>query len=330
MPKSEFLKAARLFGAAFAALLLAHALGLTNPYWAAMPIWVVIRPYRQDMLIRGALRVLGTVIGAGIGFLIIQYVHLSVLVGAGLVVMAAASVGLAFWIGSIYAYGAMIAGMTCAVIVIPAIGADTDASALAIDRFWCTLIGVLAVTLSAILFVPNRQEKVAFRLKTTGWAVFGRMLATATLLVIAFLVVLFQPGFIGISFAMGLSIFSIVLGSFPDPAPLIRNMPKGALVGVTMGLVYRYIGGVSGFDEFQMVLFAGAFIAVGAVLYAHPQTAPFGLDANMLFLLSAEVGLPGHSLDLLALAGGAAFLAALLATTAFRLVLAIPVFRPRP
>ena len=54
-----------------------------------------------------------------------------------------------------------------------------------------------------------------------------------------------------------------------------------------------------------MLLATAVFMAALSWLRSHPKTAPLGLDANMIFLLSAEVGGPGHSLTQRGFGGGA-------------------------
>ena len=53
-------------------------------------------------------------------------------------------------------------------------------------------------------------------------------------------------------------------------------------------------GDALGFGPEAMLLFAGLFILIGAMIRATPRVAPLGLDGNMCFLLSAEVGARGH------------------------------------
>ena len=48
-------RALQLFAAAAISLILAVQLGLQNPFWAAMPVWVVAQPNRQDLLLRAVL-----------------------------------------------------------------------------------------------------------------------------------------------------------------------------------------------------------------------------------------------------------------------------------
>ena len=329
MSSETSLNAFRLFIAAFGALLAAHLLGLTNPYWAAMPVFVVAQPFREDILIRGALRILGTIVGAIIGFVTIHFLHEPWLVGAILVLTVASGAALAYWIGTIYSYGAMIAGLTCAVIVVPAFGGHAEPFQLAMDRFWCTLLGVVAVTLSTFLFTPRRAHKHPLRLDHSLTATAGRFITSGTLVLLGFVGLIYIGGFLGIGFALALSIFPAVMGSMPNPAPMLKYMPAGAAIGVILGLIYRYIGGSFGLDQTSMVILAGIFIAIGSMLRAHPRTAPFGLDTNMIFLLSAEVGLPGHSLLLLAEGGAVLLAAGLIATTVYRYVLKIPALTPR-
>jgi hypothetical protein len=68
------------------------------------------------------------------------------------------------------------------------------------------------------------------------------------------------------------------------------------------------------------LLLALPFIAAGAILRSHPRTAPFGLDANMCFLLAAEAGTAGHGVQAHVLGGMAMIVAAFFFTAAFRRV----------
>ena len=109
-------RALQLFAAAAISLILAVQLGLQNPFWAAMPVWVVAQPNRQDLLLRAVLRVLGTAFGAWIGWLVLM----SVPGDAARVAVLALGVGLgasvAFWIGTVYSYGVILAAITLAVV----------------------------------------------------------------------------------------------------------------------------------------------------------------------------------------------------------------------
>ncbi|WP_171060668.1 FUSC family protein [Poseidonocella sp. HB161398] len=288
-------RAAQLFIAAFGALSLAHALGLTNPFWAAMPVWVVFQPWREDILIRGGLRFLGTAIGAGIGYGALSLTQNPLLLAAALALTAFAGVALAYWIGSIYSYGAMMAAMTCAVVMLPALAGTADPLDLALDRAWCTLIGVAAVTLATVAFTPPRETPHPFRFEHHTAGIALRRGAVAGLCAAAGISLVLATGsVIAMAAALSLCIFSAVMGSMSDPAPMLKNLLPGAALGVFAGIAWRFGGDAMGLAPEGMLLLAGAFIAIGALIRATPRIAPLGLDGNMCFLLSAEVGTAGH------------------------------------
>lgn len=301
-------RAAQLFVATAAALGLAWALGLTNPFWAAMPIWVVSQAFREDLVIRGILRVLGTMLGAGLGLVAVAFLHDPV----WLVLAFGLGVGLgtatAFWIGTVYSYGALMASITLGVVILPAVATTTAPYDLAVDRVWCTLIGVIAVTLATFPFTPPRAERQPLR-QDHGADRALRNGALAALLSAFGLAVLLATGsFWAMAGALSLTVFASIMGSMPDPRPVIRYLPPAAAIGVVAAILYRLTGDLLGLSDLGLYLLGLPFIAAGALLRATPRTAPFGLDSNMCFLLTAEIGAAGHGLGPEVL-GGMALLA---------------------
>lgn len=157
------LRALQLFAAAAISLVLAVQLGLQNPFWAAMPVWVVAQPHREDLLLRAVMRIGGTAVGAALGWF-----ALMLLPGEGAriaVLVLAVGLGTAatYWIGTAYSYGVLLAAITVAVVLVPAMDHTVDAASLAIDRIWCTLIGVIAVTTITFVFTPRRVQPMPAR-----------------------------------------------------------------------------------------------------------------------------------------------------------------------
>ncbi|MEH3085071.1 MAG: FUSC family protein [Xylophilus ampelinus] len=149
---------------AWLAFALASLLHVQNAYWAAMPVWVVAQASRGLLLERAAYRVLGTLVGAAGGFAILQaapqhpYLQVALLsawVGAG--------AALTHLLPGVRAYGALLAGMTAAVVVLPSVLAPGHAGALAVARVECTLIGVAVVTLVTGLFTPAARRDDFYR-----------------------------------------------------------------------------------------------------------------------------------------------------------------------
>ncbi|WP_327077773.1 FUSC family protein [Paracoccus sp. SMMA_5] len=312
-------RAAQLFAAAALALMLAVALGLQSPYWAAMPVWVVAQPHRQDLLLRAVLRLLGTGVGAAVGWAALVWLGYPWAVVTVLLLSLGLGTVLTYWIGGVYSYGVLLAAITVAVVLIPALDHPVDATALALDRIACTVIGVLAVTAITFLFTPRRQQPPPplppARLRTVPLHALLVMAASG----LGCLAMLALGGAPGIAAAMALSIFSLLLGSSRQPQPLLRYLPAGAAIGVVAAVGYRALDQALPDHTLGLtVVLALAFVAAGALLRAHPRTAPFGLDANMCFLLAAEAGTTGHDLRAHAMAGVALVAGAGLLVALFR------------
>ncbi|MFT4012201.1 MAG: FUSC family protein [Paracoccus sp. (in: a-proteobacteria)] len=310
------LRALQLFAAAGISLALAVHLGLHNPFWAAMPVWVVAQPNRQDLVLRGLLRVLGTALGAALGYAALLFLPEA---GPRLAVLAlslGAVAALAYWIGTAYSYGVLLAGITLAVVLVPAMDHPVDAAALAVDRIACTLIGVVAVTLITFAFTPRRALPLPPRRAPSRRMAANRGGIAALAAGLGGTLVLTIGGPAGIAAALSLCIFSLIICSARDPMPMLTYMPPGATIGVAAALAYRALDLHLPDPAATALVLALPFIALGAMLRSHPRSAPLGLDANMCFLLTAEAGTAGHGMAA-HFQGGVALVLAAFGFTAF-------------
>ncbi len=162
-PGFSFSRAAVLHGlrlalAAWIAFAIAALLHLENAYWAAMPVWVVIQPYRGLMLERGLFRILGTLTGAALGFAILWLVPDPYLDVTLLALCVAVSAGLAQVLRGTPAYGAMMIGMSAAVVILPSVLNPAGGLGLALARTECTIIGVAVVTVVTGVFTQPLTE----------------------------------------------------------------------------------------------------------------------------------------------------------------------------
>jgi uncharacterized membrane protein YccC len=148
----------RLALAALLAFAIASLLHVGNAYWAAMPVWVVSQSARGLLLERGFFRVAGTLAGAAAGFAIIQLDSLPYLVLALLGAWVWFNASLVQLLRGVHGYGAMMAGMTAAVVVLPSVFHPEHAAQIAIARVDCTLIGVIVVTAVTGFWTPAAQR----------------------------------------------------------------------------------------------------------------------------------------------------------------------------
>lgn len=152
----------RLAFAAWLAFTLAAFLHVEHAFWAAMPIWVVAQSSRGLLLERAVFRVVGTLVGAGAGFAILHVPGAPVLQLALLGGWVALCAALTHILRGVHSYGALLAGMTAGVVVIPSLVALEHSFTLAVARVECTLIGVVVVTLVTGLFTPKTRRQAFY------------------------------------------------------------------------------------------------------------------------------------------------------------------------
>lgn len=144
--------------AAWLSFSIAVLLSVDNPFWAAMPVWVLSQAYRGLVYERALWRILGTLVGAGLG---LAFLHLPnpylQLLGMALVVGVASALTHVF--RGALSYLPMLAGITIGVVVLPSVLTPDASLNLALSRVECTLIGVLVTTLLCSRTTPRSQRK---------------------------------------------------------------------------------------------------------------------------------------------------------------------------
>ena len=155
-------RAATLALSAWVAFALASLWHVQHAYWAAMPVWVVAQASRGVLLERALFRVVGTLLGAaaGFGLLLLPVPPTAQLALLGLWV--AASAGLTHLLRGVHGYGALLAGITAPIVVIPSVLAAAGSRELALARVECTLIGVLTATVITGLMTPRSPRRAFF------------------------------------------------------------------------------------------------------------------------------------------------------------------------
>lgn len=320
MTQRDVSTALQLFVAAAMALGLAQVMGLANPYWAAMPVWVVHQVWREDLVLRAALRVLGTWAGAALALGLLSLTPPAWSLALVLSLAVGIAAGCAWWIGTVMSYGAFMLGVTLFVVLLPEIAgpglAGADAVSAATDRILCTLTGVVAVTAVTFPFTPARATPPLPRpMQGRAPAALRRAAFCATMTAIAAGLVVTWPRFEVLTGAMTLIVYPMILSSAPDPRPIRRTLVPGVAIGTLAALCFLALGAPLRAEGagavFSLTL---VFLAAGALLRAHPRTAAAGLDANMCFLLATEAGTWRHAIGDAALAGGYLLAASIIVT----------------
>ncbi|MFD2182841.1 FUSC family protein [Rhodoplanes azumiensis] len=162
LDRAALLHAAGLAGSAWLAFTIAAALYIQNAYWAAMPVFVVAQASRGLLIERAFYRMVGTGLGAALGFAIVR-IGQPVAELALLAVVVAIGAGLTHILRGVHSYGTFMVGMTAAVVVFPSVLAPEHATEIAVARVECTFIGVLVVTLVMGLITPGSRRDAFYR-----------------------------------------------------------------------------------------------------------------------------------------------------------------------
>lgn len=137
------------------ALLLAWALGLEHPQWAAMSVWIASQPTRGMLLEKSLFRALGTVAGTVFG---VALVMLSDDQPWVLVLGLAAWVSVCAGLGNVWrgyaSYGAILAGYSAAMVSLLDSAHPEQIVPLGIDRFFTVMVGIAVALVIGWLFSP--------------------------------------------------------------------------------------------------------------------------------------------------------------------------------
>jgi uncharacterized membrane protein YccC len=109
--------------------------------------------------------------------------------------------------------------------------------------------------------------------------------------------------------ALGVCIFSMVLGSMPMPAKVAPLLFGGVVVGVVLATLYRFALQPHLDSTPALLLSVLPFVLLGGLGRASRKFALPALDANMCFMLASQAGLPAAGAVEI-LSGGGALIAA--------------------
>lgn len=288
--------------AAFIAFALANGLGLSHAYWAPMSVWVVAQPYRDHVLERGVFRVVGTMLGAAFGMLMIWAFPAP---GARLLLTC---LWIAVWGGAQNLwhgrgrYLAFMTAMTAAVVVLPGLLSPVASVSVGLDRVLAVLVGVLVAMVIISITTPASPEALARREDPAVKVPVQRLVlnrdsgvrallagSTAGLGTLAFgllgILDTYQPAEFS---ALGFAIFALILGGLQHPGKVAPFLFSGVVAGIVTAVVYRV--GILPFIPSQTIAVFSLlpFLALGGIARSFPRTAGAALDANMIFLLVGQ------------------------------------------
>lgn len=140
---------------ACAALLLAFALGLEHPQWAAMTVWAASQPVRGQLLEKSFYRFAGTLAGVVTGVLMVLAANGSIgWLVVGLAVWIALCTALGHLVRGFLVYGVILSGYSASMVALLDNGDPALVIGLGIDRFLTIATGVAVALVIGLLFAP--------------------------------------------------------------------------------------------------------------------------------------------------------------------------------
>nr|WP_320114412.1 FUSC family protein [uncultured Desulfuromonas sp.] len=165
--RRQLLFALRATTAAFTGYVLALALHLECPYWAAMTALIVIQPTRGLLFEKSLYRLVGTATGALAGLVLLSTSQSPAVLTVALALWVGGCVGIGNLLFSMRSYACMMAGMTCTIVAMSGFLNPPHLYAIAFGRIGDVLIGIVAATLVTALFTPRQsRDEIVGRLET--------------------------------------------------------------------------------------------------------------------------------------------------------------------
>ena len=156
----------RTFAAGMTALYIALSLGLDQPKWSLMTVYIVAQPLGGMAVAKGLYRLLGTLSGALVAVLLVACFNPEpTLFFVVLVLWLGICTFCASLLRNFRAYAFVLAGYSALIVGVPAVLAPDQAFSLAVARVTEIGLGILCVTLFSLLVWP-RPAADAYRLRS--------------------------------------------------------------------------------------------------------------------------------------------------------------------
>jgi len=160
-PRADWVFALRTTVVGLIALVVAYALGLEQPQWAMMTVFIVSQPVAGMVLAKGLFRLAGTLIGAVASVAMVKATgteHIAYV--ALLTLWIAVCTYVASVLRNPESYGAVLAGYTAAIIGLPAFDNPHLVTDLASARCIEIMLGITCAGIAGRFFMPQLARNV--------------------------------------------------------------------------------------------------------------------------------------------------------------------------
>lgn len=277
--------------AAWLATTIVFALHLDDAWWAAITVWMVMNvPERHAILVKGILRVVGTIFGAVIGYLVAVWAEGQTVLQM-VVIAGAVAIGCYQRHRAEYAYAWFMSFLVIAMLVAKSLDDPAGIIEFAWFRVYEIVVGVSIVAALTLCLKPLHQE--AGTTAAPAAPVDEKKLFFACLFValMAILVITFWQVYnIPSVFQVLVTITAVQFPDLADTRKMALNRLAGCIMGGTAGLLLVGLANQS-FAlwslTFMMGLYLFSFIHHGGSRTIHPY---IGTQAGLAFIIATVTG----------------------------------------
>ncbi|WP_413989619.1 FUSC family protein [Labrys okinawensis] len=160
-PRADWIFALRTTLVGLIALVIAYLLGLGQPQWAMMTVFIVSQPVAGMVLAKGLFRLTGTLIGAVASVAMVKATGTEHIAYVGLLTLW---IAVCTYVASVLrnpeSYGAVLAGYTAAIIGLPAFDNPHLVTDLAVARCIEIMLGITCAGIAGRFFMPQLARDV--------------------------------------------------------------------------------------------------------------------------------------------------------------------------
>jgi uncharacterized membrane protein YccC len=281
--------------ACWLAALLAFALHLDNPWWAAISAWVVANPERQALLDKAGNRILGTVVGCVMSYWLTTWVESRPLLQVAAMCLIA-GVGIYGRFRSQQSYAWIIGAVGALAILSTSLETPGEIFQIAVFRACEVICGVIAVTFVELLVYRTRPPVDAEPgpAKKANAPTMDRSsaLRLATIGGVSMIVILILWLWLNLPSLPQIVITCLVVLDRDGASTHFRGLQRilGCLAGGACGLLTVSLGPDS-FLIWSVILIGGVFL-FSLIHHGGSRWAYVGTQGGVAFILALVTG-PG-------------------------------------
>jgi uncharacterized membrane protein YccC len=282
------------------AVILALALRLDDPWWAGISAFICTQATQPQSLQKGALRIVGTVSGAALGFVLVPWAAYDP-AATMLLLFAAGALAIAGSLLSSHGYAWLLGGITAVMVTLGALDDPANALPVAFYRAAEIVLGTAtALLMTRLLLPPGARAEPAARgwrsLLGVNWHVLSH--ATRTGMAIAAVPLVWRqlelPNLSQMAISIGAVMAVPVLSGVPDQdtAAIVHRVlhrATGCALGGGLGVLLLASPLSQSFVPWLLLLMGGIWIAMQVQTGQHGISV-VGVQAAVALILTLVQG----------------------------------------